>query len=581
VITGGPMMQPNELALSLVGLQATSGAGACNIAPASGWTSAYNDDQCNADFTTFGRGMGFGVAYKEYTTIQSRALSHTWTHKAAEWGAGEVIIVFRGAMGATPGSGSNNTAAGSFALTNNTTGSNNTAFGAQALYNNTTGSNNTAVGYNAGPAGDSVSANVTAAASNGGVVRLTIPSGIAANFAPTSNIVVAGVGGITGANGTWPVIRWVDATHIDLIGSSGSGTYTSGGTVSVGGNTVSVTGATVGLSTVTGVCGTGPGTLGEWADTTVTCAGGRVVTTINFASFGTPTGTCGSYATSACHDVTSTSVVAAQCLGQTTCAVQASVNNFDDPCAGTPKYLYIQATCATPTPPGVIRLTLATPYALANGVSVTVSGLAAAGVTGAPDNTYTIANATATTIDLSGTTFGGTYTSGGSVCVGACGALSNTTAIGYNAQVFASNTIRFGDTNVTSIGGANSWTAASDRRLKTDIADSDLGLGFIMKLHPVSYHLVKGNGRLDYGFIAQDVQAALGDRLTNMASQDADPMQTWRLRYSDLLAPAVAAVQEQQKTEERQRQEIDALKARLVKLKDTLKALAAKKRGVP
>jgi len=57
------------------------------------------------------------------------------------------------AMGGNPDiqmTGSNNTASGYFALTNDTTGFNNTAMGANALANNTDGSNNIALGYSAG-----------------------------------------------------------------------------------------------------------------------------------------------------------------------------------------------------------------------------------------------------------------------------------------------------------------------------------------------------------------------------------------------------------------------------------------------
>jgi len=45
--------------------------------------------------------------------------------------------------------------------------------------------------------------------------------------------VVAGVAGLTGANGAWIVER-VDATHLKLRGSVGNAAYTSGGTLTLG-----------------------------------------------------------------------------------------------------------------------------------------------------------------------------------------------------------------------------------------------------------------------------------------------------------------------------------------------------------
>ena len=63
------------------------------------------------------------------------------------------------------------------------------------------------------------------------IVLQTDPHGI-----PTDGIdvvTVAGVVGLTGANGTWQV-QAVDATHLRLRGSVGGGAYTSGGTVTPG-----------------------------------------------------------------------------------------------------------------------------------------------------------------------------------------------------------------------------------------------------------------------------------------------------------------------------------------------------------
>ena len=82
-------------------------------------------------------------------------------------------------------------------------------------------------------------------------------------------------------------------------------------------------------------------------DLTLACDTG-VISGIAFASYGTPSGACGSWAVNAsCNSANSTSVVSALCLGKQTCTVTAGPPNFDDPCYGTVKYLDVQATCST------------------------------------------------------------------------------------------------------------------------------------------------------------------------------------------------------------------------------------------
>jgi hypothetical protein len=73
------------------------------------------------------------------------------------------------------------------------------------------------------------SQNVTGAANNGsGLIRLTVAS--TAAWSTGSKVVVASVGGTTEANGNW-VVTVVDATHVDLQGSTFSNAWTSGGTI--------------------------------------------------------------------------------------------------------------------------------------------------------------------------------------------------------------------------------------------------------------------------------------------------------------------------------------------------------------
>lgn len=123
--------------------------------------------------------------------------------------------------------------------------------------------------------------------------------------------------------------------------------------------------------------------------------------------------------------------------------------------------------------------------------------------------------------------------------------LTNATAIGYNAVVWASNRVRIGSDMVDYIGGSVAWNNTSDRRMKKDIDEIPLGLDFISALRPVQFRMRDGNDRLDFGFIAQDIEALLGEEY-NILGIDPDPERTLSLRYTDFIAPLVKAMQEQQ-----------------------------------
>ena len=153
----------------------------------------------------------------------------------------------------------------------------------------------------------------------------------------------------------------------------------------------------------------------------------------------------------------------------------------------------------------------------------------------------------------------------GNVAVGykaapAASGITNSISIGANASATATNTVMIGDTNITSITGQVAFAATSDKRVKKDIKPSDLGLEFILGLKPVSYRLIDGNGRLDYGFLAQDIEKDLNGRVTNMVTRLNDQRGTYQLRSADLEAPMVKAIQERQKI-------IDGLKAQIEELK--------------
>lgn len=114
-------------------------------------------------------------------------------------------------------------------------------------------------------------------------------------------------------------------------------------------------------------CGKAEGTCGggqtaqcaltnENTTTQLSCPNGQTIAGVTFASYGTPTGSCGSFAKSTCHAVSSQSVVEAACVGKGSCSVAARNSSFGDPCAGTPKRLAVTYTCKAPAPqPGLNR----------------------------------------------------------------------------------------------------------------------------------------------------------------------------------------------------------------------------------
>uniref|UniRef100_A0A7N2LV32 SUEL-type lectin domain-containing protein n=1 Tax=Quercus lobata TaxID=97700 RepID=A0A7N2LV32_QUELO len=75
------------------------------------------------------------------------------------------------------------------------------------------------------------------------------------------------------------------------------------------------------------------------------CEQGWHFNMINFASFGTPRGNCGTFSPGICH-VNVTSIVQQACIGQERCAIPISTTKFDDPCPQVLRSLAIEALCS-------------------------------------------------------------------------------------------------------------------------------------------------------------------------------------------------------------------------------------------
>lgn len=77
----------------------------------------------------------------------------------------------------------------------------------------------------------------------------------------------------------------------------------------------------------------------------LSCDPGQYISSIKFASFGTPLGTCGSYQQGTCHAPTSRAILEKKCVGKQRCVVTVSNSNFEDPCPNMMKRLSVEAVC--------------------------------------------------------------------------------------------------------------------------------------------------------------------------------------------------------------------------------------------
>jgi uncharacterized delta-60 repeat protein len=176
--------------------------------------------------------------------------------------------------------------------------------------------------------------------------------------------------------------------------------------------------------------------------------------------------------------------------------------------------------------------------------------------------------------------------------------VTNSTALGYQSTVNASNQVRIGNSAVTSIGGFSNWTNLSDGRLKKNVSEDVPGLTFITQLRPVTYNLdldgidtkLRTNmtsrpgaatnspsilppsakelqakvekAKVRYtGFVAQEVEQAAKKLGYDFSGVDVPKSKDgmYGLRYAEFVVPLVKAVQEQQK-------EIQELKELVAKL---------------
>lgn len=161
----------------------------------------------------------------------------------------------------------------------------------------------------------------------------------------------------------------------------------------------------------------------------------------------------------------------------------------------------------------------------------------------------------------------------------------NSTAIGNEATITASNQVRIGNASVTSIGGQVAWSTLSDGRFKDNIKEDVAGLDFVLSLRPVSYTVNKqafntfvgseyetnnkNSSQRECGFVAQEVEELVKSLNVEFNGVDAPENgdDYYGIRYSQFVIPLVKSVQELNEKLEKENAE---LKARIEKLEEII-----------
>jgi hypothetical protein len=178
-------------------------------------------------------------------------------------------------------------------------------------------------------------------------------------------------------------------------------------------------------------------------------------------------------------------------------------------------------------------------------------------------------------------------------------AFSNNTGVGSHVICSASNQVRIGNSEVTSIGGFADWTNVSDGRFKQDVAENVPGLDFITALRPVTYTMdaeaigiwmEKNFGTRDAvsstgipretavvqsGFIAQEVEvaaAALGYQFSGIDAPKNDS-DYYGLRYGIFVVPLVKAVQELAHENDELREQLSLQQSQIYELRALVESL--------
>ena len=523
----------------------------------SGWQNTANGYYALRSNTTSYNCTAFGYqTLRDNTTgIENNACGsealHSNTTGSGNTGNGALALI-------SSTIGSENTATGHKSQYGSTTGSFNTSDGGYSLYTNTTGSNNTAIGYYADVASGALG-NATAIG-NGAIVA-------ASNTIQLGNTSVTNVktsGTITAGAVTYPNTTGTSGYYLQTNGAgtaswaavSGSGVPYTGATaaVNLGAYDLTVHGITVGM---------GAGSVAE-----NTASGYRALYSNT---------TTGYYNTANGYQALYANTTGYLNTANGSSALQTNTTGFTNTANGS-FALFYNTTGNSNTANGY--------QALFNNTTGYANN--AFGVDALYANTTGYRNAAYGNGALIGNITGFRNTAIGNYADVASGALTNATAIGNGASVAADNTVRIGNTSVTSIGGQVGWTTLSDGRMKENIKEEVPGLSFINSLRPVTYTLntkkydalmmqqmpdsIKAkrmqteeayqtsSSILHTGFIAQEVEEAAKKVGFNFDGVDAPKNENdlYGIRYAEFVVPLVKAVQEQQTTINAQQTTINA-----------------------
>ena len=154
---------------------------------------------------------------------------------------------------------------------------------------------------------------------------------------------------------------------------------------------------------VGGSSGTVHGTANENGSITLTAPAGSTFTSVDFASYGNPGGSAGSFSLGSCHATNSQTKVESYLIGNSgSITIPASNSVFGDPCGGVTKRLYVSASYS---PSNTIT------DIAGNATTLTLPAPGATGSLGA--NKALVIDTTAPTItSVSSSTSNGTYDSG-------------------------------------------------------------------------------------------------------------------------------------------------------------------------
>ena len=202
-------------------------------------------------------------------------------------------------------------------------------------------------------------------------------------------------------------------------------------------------------------------TANENGTATLSAPTGAVFTSVVFASYGLPTGTCGNFSTGSCHSTSSQSVVEGLILGQNTVSVQATNGIFGDPCGGIVKKLYIEAQW---TSNNSTSATISWDNGITDATSFTPNATTTYSVTATDANNCTATDQVVVTVDSLPTVDAGADQT---VCAGTNVTLTGSGATSYawdngvtNGIAFAANVTTSYTTTYTVTGtGANNCTA--------------------------------------------------------------------------------------------------------------------------